>query len=114
MPTFASRLQQLGTENAFKLADHIATVTATSGDVVKLNLGEPDFDAPSNVAEVAREQIAAGNGHYCHPAGIEPLRKAIARQISDSRGLDIDWRRVIVHPGGKPSIAYTMLTYVAW
>lgn len=109
---FADRLQNLGTENAFKLADHIGTVLASGQDVVKLNLGEPDFDAPEHVAAVAKAQIDAGNGHYCHPAGIEPLRRAIATQMSETRGLDIDFRRVVVHPGGKPSIPYTMLTYV--
>lgn len=109
---FADRLQRLGTENAFKLADHIARVQAEGQDVVKLNLGEPDFDAPAHVAAEAKAQIDAGNGHYCHPAGIEPLRRAIAHQISETRGLDIDFRRVVVHPGGKPSIPYTMLAYV--
>ena len=109
---FADRLQNLGTENAFKLADHIATVLASGQTVVKLNLGEPDFDAPAHVSAVAKAQIDAGNGHYCHPAGIEPLRRAIATQMSETRGLDIDFRRVVVHPGGKPSIPYTMLTYV--
>jgi len=109
---FADRLQSLGTENAFKLADHIARVLASGQDVVKLNLGEPDFDAPAHVAAEAKVQIDAGNGHYCHPAGIEPLRKAIAKQVSETRGLDIDFGRVVVHPGGKPSIAYTMLSYV--
>jgi aspartate/methionine/tyrosine aminotransferase len=109
---FADRLQTLGTENAFKLADHIARVVASGQTVVKLNLGEPDFNAPDHVAAEAKAQIDAGNGHYCHPAGIEPLRKAIARQVSETRGLEVDFRRVVVHPGGKPSIAYTMLAYV--
>jgi len=109
---FADRLQRLGTENAFKLADHIARVTATGQTVVKLNLGEPDFEAPAHVAAEAKRQIDAGNGHYCHPSGIEPLRRAIAKQIGETRGLDIDFQRVVVHPGGKPSIPYTMLTYV--
>ena len=109
---FADRLQRLGTENAFKLADHIARVQAGGQDVVRLNLGEPDFNAPAHVAAVAKAQIDAGNGHYCHPAGIEGLRRAIARQVGETRGLDVDWRRVVVHPGGKPSIAYSLLTYV--
>jgi aspartate/methionine/tyrosine aminotransferase len=109
---FADRLQLLGTENAFKLADHIGRVQAEGQTVVKLNLGEPDFDAPAHVAAEAKAQIDAGNGHYCHPSGIEPLRRAIAHQVSETRGLDIDFRRVVAHPGGKPSIPYTMLAYV--
>ncbi|MFQ5743719.1 MAG: pyridoxal phosphate-dependent aminotransferase [Acidobacteriota bacterium] len=109
---FADRLQRLGTENAFKLADHIGRVEAGGRDVVRLNLGEPDFDAPTHIAAVGMEQIAAGNGHYGHPSGTPGLRRAIARQVSETRGLDIDWRRVVVHPGGKPSIAYSLLSYV--
>ena len=108
---FADRLERLGTENAFKLADHIARVHAAGQSVVKLNLGEPDFDAPAHVAAEAKAQIDSGNGHYCHPAGLEVLRKAIARQVSETRRLDVDFRRVVVHPGGKPSIPYTMLAY---
>lgn len=108
----ASRLQRLGTENAFKLADHIARVESDGATVIRLNLGEPDFDAPAHVTAVAKAELDAGNGHYCHPAGLEGLRRAVARQVGDSRGLDVDWRRVVVHPGAKPSIAYTMLTYV--
>ena len=108
---FADRLQRLGTENAFKLADHITTVEAGGQNVIRLNLGEPDFDAPDNVAAVAKQQIDAGNGHYCHPAGLEGLRRAIAAHVGKTRGLDIDFRRVVVHPGGKPSIPYTILAY---
>ena len=109
---FADRLQRLGPENAFKVGDHIARVEATGRMVVKLNMGEPDFDAPIHVAAEAKTQIDNGNGHYCPPAGLESLRKAIAQQVSETRGLDVDFRRVVVHPGGKPSIAYTMLAYV--
>ena len=109
---FAERLRRLGTENAFKLADHITRVESDGQDVVKLNLGEPDFVAPPHVAEEGKRQIDAGNTKYCHPAGLEGLRKAIARYVSESRGLDVDWHRVVVHPGGKPSISYTMLAYV--
>jgi aspartate/methionine/tyrosine aminotransferase len=58
------------------------------------------------------EQIEAGNSHYTAPAGIPGLRQAIARQVSETRGIDVDMNRVVVHPGAKPSITYTLLTYV--
>lgn len=109
---FADRLQNLGTENAFKLADHIGRVLASGQDVIKLNLGEPDFDAPDHVAKEGMAQIAAGNSHYDHPSGIPGLRKAVAKQVSETRGVDVDWQRVVVHPGAKPSIPYSLLTYV--
>ena len=58
---YADRLKNLGTENAFKLADHIAAATAAGLEVVKFNLGEPDFDAPMHVAKVGMAEIEAGN-----------------------------------------------------
>jgi len=109
---YADRLKNLGTENAFKLGDHIIAATAAGLDVVKFNLGEPDFDAPMHVAKVGMAQIEAGNSHYTNPAGIPGLRQAIANQVSETRGIDVDMQRVIVHPGAKPSITYSLLTYV--
>jgi hypothetical protein len=46
MALFAERNQRIGSENAFKVGPHIVHVGQSSGPVVKLNLGEPDYDLP--------------------------------------------------------------------
>lgn len=112
MALFASRMAALGTENAFKLGEDIRRVESRGQDVVKLNLGEPDFDSAGHVNRVAIEQIEAGNSHYCDPAGILPLREAVCGHLKASHGLDVTPDRVVVTPGGKPPIGYSMLTYV--
>ena len=112
MSLFAARLTALGTENAFRVGDDIARCIARGMDVVRLNIGEPDFDSAPYINDVAIAQIQAGNSHYTDPQGTLPLRTAIAAHITRTRGIAADAARVVVTTGGKPSIGYTMQVYV--
>jgi len=112
MSLLARRIEALGTENAFKLGVDIQRVVDRGVDVVKLNLGEPDFDSAPHINRVGEEQIEAGNSHYTDPQGIVSLREAIARHVSETRGVEVGPDRVVVTPGAKPPIGYTMQAYV--
>jgi len=112
MPLFATRITSLGTENAFRVGEDIAKVVARGMDVVRLNIGEPDFDSAPHINEEAISQIRAGNSHYTDPQGILPLRQAICKHIKATRGLDVTPDRVVVSTGGKPPIGFTIQTYV--
>jgi len=112
MALLAGRIQALGTENAFKLGEDIQKVLARGMEVVKFNLGEPDFDTAPHINQAAIEQIEAGNSHYCDPAGIRPFRETIARHVEATRGGAVDPDRVVVTPGAKPPIGHTIQTYV--
>jgi aspartate/methionine/tyrosine aminotransferase len=112
MSRFADRITALGTENAFKLGEDIARVTARGLDVVRLNLGEPDFDAAPHVTEEACRQLRAGNAHYTDPQGILPLRAAVCAHLARTRGLEVTPDRVVITTGGKPAIGFTMQAYV--
>lgn len=112
MSLYAERMKLLGSENAFKLGDNIQECISMGINVIKLNIGEPDFDTPEHICKHGMEQIRKGNTHYCPPAGIPALRKAIAKQVSDTRGIKIDPDQVIITTGGKPPISYTLITYV--
>jgi aspartate aminotransferase len=81
-------------------------------DVVRLNIGEPDVDSPPHINQVGAEQILAGNSHYTDPQGIPALRRAIASHVTRTRGVKVDPERVVVTAGAKPSIGYTMQTYI--
>jgi aspartate/methionine/tyrosine aminotransferase len=79
--------------------------------VVRLNLGEPDFGIPPFVRDEVKRQLDLGNTHYTDPKGILPLRKAIAEQMKEMRGLDVSPEQVVVFPGGKPSIGFSQQAY---
>ncbi len=112
MSAFADRVNSLGTENAFKIGDDIKRCVEKGMNVVKLNLGEPDFNSAENINRVAIKNIESGNSHYTDPQGIIALRETIARQVTRTRGIDVDPRQVVVTSGAKPPISYTMMTYV--
>lgn len=110
-PIFAHRVSLLGTENAFKIGPWIREVEQSGHRVIRCNLGEPDFPLPEHIASEVQRQIAAGQTHYVDPQGIEPLRIAIAKVMSERRGIAITPDRVVVFPGAKPPIGFAQQIY---
>ncbi|MFH1438166.1 MAG: aminotransferase class I/II-fold pyridoxal phosphate-dependent enzyme [Pseudomonadota bacterium] len=108
----ARRMGRLGTENAFKVGTDIAACVAAGMDVIKLNLGEPDFDSCDIINKRGIEEIGKGNSHYCDPQGLGPFRETIARQVSETRGVDVTPDRVVVTTGAKPPIFFSLTTFV--
>ena len=111
MKLYADRTFRIDTENAFKIGPHIDAVEHVSGNVVKLNLGEPDFPVPTHIKNEIKRQLDLDNTHYCDPQGLLTLRVAISKQISETRGIAVDPERVVVFPGGKPSIGLAQQVY---
>lgn len=111
MDLFAKRIFAIDTENAFKITSHIAKIEAQGKKVIKLNLGEPDFNVPDFIKEEIKHQIDKNNTHYCDPKGILSLRKAICNQINETRGLSTGPEQVVVFPGAKPGIGFSQQVY---
>ena len=112
MAVIARRMRHLGTENAFKLGDDIQRCVERGMEVIRFNLGAPDFRSAPHLNRVASDALDAGRSGYCDPAGIAPFRKAIAAHVHRTRGIDVGPERVVVTPGAKPPIGYTLQTYV--
>jgi aspartate/methionine/tyrosine aminotransferase len=108
---FSERTSLIDTENAFKVGPYIAEVEAEGHDVIKCNLGEPDFALPKHIREEVKRQLDNDLTHYCDPQGILPLRQAIAKDVGEKRGLDLSPDRVVVFPGAKPPIGFCQQTY---
>ena len=102
----------MGTENAFKIGEDMARARARGVDVIPFTIGEPDFDSAPHINEAGIAAIRAGDTHYTDPAGIAPLREALAAYVSRTRGIEVTADRIIILPGAKPAIGYTMMAYV--
>lgn len=111
MDLFSKRTSLIDTENAFKVGPYIADIEAEGHDVIKCNLGEPDFALPKHIRAEVKRQLDNDLTHYCDPQGILPLREAIAQDMGEKRGLDITPDRVVVFPGAKPPIGFCQQTY---
>jgi aspartate/methionine/tyrosine aminotransferase len=111
MGLYADRAGRIDSENAFKVGPHIRRLEESGRHIVKCNIGEPDFPVPGFIKEEVKRQIDLDNTHYCDPQGIPSLRAAIARQLSETRGISAEAERVVVFPGGKPPIGLCQQTY---
>ena len=112
MGVIADRMATMGTENAFKIGEDVARAQARGVDVIRFTIGEPDFDSAPHINQVGIDNILRGNTHYTDPAGVASLREATAAHVRRTRGIDVGADQIIVLPGAKPGIGYTMMSYV--
>ncbi|HUG14640.1 MAG TPA: pyridoxal phosphate-dependent aminotransferase [Thermomicrobiales bacterium] len=105
----AERMSMLGTESAFDVLVRARALEAQGRHVIHLQLGEPDFDTPEHIVEAGVQALRSGETHYTPAAGIPPLREAIAREISKTRGIVVGADQVVVTPGGKPIMFFAIL-----
>ena len=105
----SERMYRLGTETAFEVAARARALEAEGKPIIHLEIGEPDFDTPTHVRAAATEALEQGYTHYTGATGIPELREAIAKYAGDLRGMRFDPANVVVTPGAKPIMFYTMM-----
>ena len=105
----AERMSRLGTETAFEVLNKARALERQGKKIIHLEIGEPDFDTPPNVVEAGIGALRQGWTHYGPSAGLPELRQAIAEDVSRSRGVKVTSDEVVVVPGGKPIIFFTLL-----
>jgi aspartate/methionine/tyrosine aminotransferase len=108
----ADRMSRLGTETAFEVLARAQALEARGRDIVHLEIGEPDFASPESAIEAGIKGLRAGLTKYTTSAGLGDLRARIAEIEGERRRLDLSPDQVIVTPGGKPIMFYTILALV--
>jgi len=108
----ASRMSRLGTETAFEVLNRARALEKQGKEIIHLEIGEPDFDTPANVVEAGVDALHKGWTHYGPAAGLPDLRQAIADYVSRTRRVPVSSDEVVVVPGGKPIIFFTMLALI--
>src|ERR1700722_1681994 len=108
----ARRMSRLGTETAFEVLNKARALERQGKSIIHLEIGEPDFDTPANVVEAAVDALHKGWTHYGPSAGLPELRQSIANYVSRTRGVEVAPDEVVVVPGGKPIIFFTMLALI--
>ena len=108
----AERMSRLGTETAFEVLNRARELERQGKDIIHLEIGEPDFDTPPNIVDRAVDALHAGWTHYGPSAGLPDLREAIAEEITHSRGIRVTPEEVVVVPGGKPIIFFSILALI--
>lgn len=108
----ANRMSRLGTETAFEVLVRARALERLGRSIIHLEIGEPDMDTPANIVGAGIDALRKGFTHYGPAAGLPELREAIAAEVSSSRGIKVSPDEVVIVPGGKPIIFFTMLALV--
>jgi aspartate aminotransferase len=108
----ASRMGRLGTESAFEVLARAKALERQGRSIIHLEIGEPDFDTPAHIKAAATQALNAGWTHYGPSAGLPELREAIAKHITETRGVPVSPEEVVVTPGAKPIMFFTILALV--
>src|SRR5438046_8343692 len=105
----ATRMTRLGTETAFEVLVKAKALEAQGRDIIHLEIGEPDFDTPRNIVDAGCDALHKGFTHYGLSAGLMELRQVIAQYVGETRRVNVTPEEVVVVPGGKPIIFFTIL-----
>jgi aspartate/methionine/tyrosine aminotransferase len=109
---FAERMSRLGTEGAFEVLAKARRLEAEGKHVVHLEIGEPDFATPDNIIESAVSALQNGYTHYTPASGIMEARQAVAEFVARTLKTEVDPLDVVLVPGSKNVLLFTLLACI--
>ncbi|KIS03818.1 Aromatic amino acid aminotransferase gamma [Paucilactobacillus wasatchensis] len=101
-------LAALAPSDILKFNQEIAEIP----DIVKLTLGEPDFNTPEHVKQAAIRSIENNESHYTNSRGLIGLRQAATNFLQQKYGLNYDPETQILVTTGATEAIYSSLTAV--
>ena len=107
----AKNLERLRTETAFTVLAEAKKIEAKGKPMIYLGLGQPDFKTPKHIVEAAKKALDDGHHGYVLSNGILECRQAVTRKIKKLYKKDIDPERILIMPGGKPTMYYAITCF---
>jgi len=104
-------LNRLGTETAFKILAEAKKLEAQGKPMIHLSLGQPDFKTPKHIVEAAKKALDDGHHGYVMSNGILECREAVVRKIKKLYNTSVDPERILIMPGGKPTMYFAISCY---
>lgn len=105
----AKRINSLGTEQAFHVLAKAKEMEKKGIDMIHMEIGDVDFDTPKIIKDACLRALKENKTHYLSSQGLLELRQEIAKFISKTRKISVTADEVVVTPGGKPIIFYSIL-----
>ena len=108
----AKRQSNLGTETAFEVLAKAKDLERQGKSIIHLEIGEPDFDTPEHIIDAAKKALDDGFTHYGPSAGQIELRESIAKHQSRRQGYKVSSENIVVTPGAKPIMSFTIMALI--
>ncbi len=109
---FSDRIGRLSGEGAFEVLARCKLLEKQGKSIIHLEIGEPDFSTPPNIAEAGIKAIRDGHTHYGPSIGLQETRVAVAEFMSKTRNISVGPEHCAVLPGVKPVIFGTVLALI--
>lgn len=108
--SLAERVSVLSESQTLAMAKKAREMGAQGIEVIKLSLGEPDFQTPAHIKDAAKEAIEQGFTFYPPVPGIPELRQSIADKLRRDNNIHWEAKNIVVSTGAKQSLANVMLS----
>jgi len=107
----AENFSRLGTESAFVVLAKAKKLEAEGKEIINLGIGQPDFRTPQHIVEAGKKALEDGHHGYTPANGTLELRQSVCTHIKKMYGANIDPARVLVTPGGKPTMYFAIMLF---
>lgn len=104
----AARMADIEAFHVMDVQDRAHELEAKGRRVVHMEIGQPDFPAPPQVAEAAIEAIRTHRLGYTASLGLPPLRQAIADYYRERLGVTVSPSRIVVTAGASGALLLTL------
>ena len=104
----AKSVSRLGTEAVYDIFAKTKKLTKEGKKIIDLSLGQSDFKSPQHAVDAAIQALKDGHHGYTLPNGIIECREAVSRKIKSLHNVTIDPKRIVIMPGGKPTMHYAI------
>jgi len=104
----AKSINRLGTEAVYDIFAETKKLIKQGKKIIDLSLGQSDFKSPNHVVEAAIKALKDGHHGYTLPNGTIECREAVSRKIKSLYNAKIDPERIVIMPGGKPTMHYAI------
>ena len=110
---FSNNLFRLGTESAFEVLARAQSMISKGRDIINLGIGQPDFKTADHIVEAGVQALRDGHHGYTSANGILPLREAVSEDFLNRHNVEISPENIIIMPGGKPTMFFSILMFGA-
>ncbi len=106
----SQRVVRMAESETLKMSQMARELKAKGHEVINLSIGEPDFDTPDAIKQVAKDALDAGFTKYTPVPGIPELREAISKKFKEENHLDYNASQIVVSNGAKQTLANIFLS----
>ena len=96
-----AHLKHISSFLAMEVLARAQELEANGRDIIHLEVGEPDFQAPSEALETVINSLSKKPARYTHTQGILPLREEIAKKYKEDYGVEINPGQILVSSGSS-------------